>query len=153
MADNSDNIVKWALTGKIMDGPTLAATGKISVDSYNVINISVPAKTKGKTAKLPQGDGKICLMQIKAADDSLYPYLSYELEYESKDKKPGEKFFGDSPLMFIGPAVELIEPPKSITIWYNPKTPATLGPDCKPPVVPDAAITILIGYTSSAEEE
>jgi hypothetical protein len=144
--------VTWKTTGKIPEGPSMDASGKIFVDSYNMISINVPSKGKA-TARLPESDGIVSLILIKTTDDKLYPYLSYELEFS--DGKSGEKQFGGNPLMLLGGAIELVKLPKRVTIWYSPDTPAPTLPDCKTPQIPDAPVSILIGssLSSSAKKD
>lgn len=95
----------WSVTVRAQEGPQLAASGTISVDTYDKHRVSVPAGGDLTVELGPQDAGLIrCLAIVPAAPD---PDLTYEVGTET--------IALDEPLFLFRGGVDLAGNPKSLT--------------------------------------
>lgn len=140
MADNSGDIVSWSINAQIPGGPSMNASGKLSIDSYCVYDNIAVSKNAPTTVNLPPSAGA-SLILIKAADNNLAKYLKYQLE------GAGDWISLNGPLMLIGNSAGLAKWTSKIVFKYDvPAAPA----GGNTPAIPDnTAVYILIGKTSA----
>jgi hypothetical protein len=131
----TDFETNWTVNGTLSNGTSIAASGKIIVNSTYIDNVVVLPNAKA-TVSIPSIDGVVMtLILIRAEDPNLYQNLAYSLDDGTDQIK-----FENGALVLIGGVFNksLITIPKKVNLWYNP-APGS-APSAKP-----ATVTIIIG--------
>ena len=118
--------LNWKFSVQVVDGPTLAASGKKIVDAYSKSRVVVPAASNGNDGKLEltldTTGASILIVRASQYVDTGNPAI--RLKYAvSTGGEPGDQLDFVGPLVMIGEStVRLLGDPVSSLTFYNPIT-------------------------------
>jgi hypothetical protein len=124
--------LRWNLSLQIVSGPTVAASGTLSVDAYSKSQVVVPARTGGVDGTLDvsvdTSDAELLLIRagqyVDQADATRI--LGYAINPEATPPGPSGNL--TAPLMLMGAdVIELVANPVELVRFTNPiETPITV---------------------------